>query len=380
LLEAVCEGRRYAGVGVDQAAFQHFVKGTEPGCDVSVEVRTDSWRPETTKYLHSLWKVQRLLTAAHRPGAGMAFEENNDDIEEDMLQASHSFKKVLDGVSGSNAHHSRKLMEKALGSDIQSLNHPSREAAQEVLSRIKQKFTFYHGDKCLVKHHGGQACGDSVMRLGATGCSGEEKNHMCSFTELYMCPKCGASFRFPRYRSVPKLLQTKMGRCGEFSDVAASVFTMLGYDSRLVVDYTDHVWVELNLPDKHGVTRFTHADPSEGILDQPYLYEDNWKKRLTFVFAHTPDSVEDRDGVYWHKEKHEELVKNRGMSDDELQEKVFDANIRLQQSSQATLEEDDDQDDTTSPHPSHQVRSLQAMSNELQATADFLEWRLDTSQ
>jgi hypothetical protein len=39
---------------------------------------------------------------------------------------------------------------------------------------------------------------------------------------------------------------------------------------------------------------FVHADPSEGILNNPHMYTDGWKKQLTFVFAHKSHSVEDR--------------------------------------------------------------------------------------
>jgi peptide-N4-(N-acetyl-beta-glucosaminyl)asparagine amidase len=188
---------------------------------------------------------------------------------------------------------------------------------------------------------------------------------MCSYAELYRCEECDASFRFGRFRSVPKLLETKTGRCGEFSDVAVTVFSLLGYDPRLVVDYTDHVWVELNLQehsDKESPNTqkssspvdeianrileaestgntttkehakpvvYTHADPSEGILDNPYLYEDNWKKSLTFIFAHKTDSVEDRSTIYSHAEKHGELIMRRGLGDTDLAAEVASANRRL---------------------------------------------------
>lgn len=271
-------------------------------------------------------------------------EEEGDSFEKDLVSSSHGVQKVLDTVGGDKRSEGLRLMKSALGKDIMKLDHPSREAAQDVLSRIKSNFNFFHGDKCLVESHKGKECGDAVSRLGASGCQGDEVNHMCSYAEMYHCPKCGASFRFPRYRDAAKLLQTKVGRCGEFSDVALTVFDMLGYDSRLVVDHTDHVWVELNLPGKDGgAPSYVHADPSEGVLDNPLLYQDNWKKSLTFVFAHTPDKVTDRDDVYWHG--HDNIVKLRGMSDAKLEKEVFAANMDLQRGRHLEEEDDEDEDD-----------------------------------
>lgn len=380
-LETACEGRRYAGYGVDEDAFKNFVTMSEPSCEVAVQSRIHDWKPETTKYLHSLWKVHRLLTSMTRPGGG-SLEESADYFEDDLVSTSHSVETVLKTIESAESRKLSHLIENSLGKGLASLSHPSREGAQEVLNRIKSNFNFYHGDKCLVKEHGGKSCGDEVQRLGTSGCEGDERNHMCSFTEVYRCPKCGASFRFPRYRSIPKLLETKLGRCGEFSDVALGVFRELGYDSRLVIDHTDHVWVELNLPGPEGQAVFTHADPSEGILDQPFLYQDNWKKSLTFVFAHTADSVEDRSNIYWHPETHKEMVRRRGMADEDLERKVFDANIKLEryrgleEQGEADPKHENEEEEIEQARAIKGVADLEHLADELEVTASLLESRI----
>ena len=50
----------------------------------------------------------------------------------------------------------------------------------------------------------------------------------------------------------------------------------LGYNVRYVLDFTDHVWVEVRLPTASKDGRWVHADPSEGVLDNPLMYEKGW--------------------------------------------------------------------------------------------------------
>jgi len=75
---------------------------------------------------------------------------------------------------------------------------------------------------------------------------------------------------------------------------------------------------------------FIHADPSEGVLDNPLMYVDGWKKHLTFVFAHASHTVFDRAGTYTHEADHATLVKRRGASDEDVQTAVTLANHDLQ--------------------------------------------------
>jgi hypothetical protein len=375
-LEVDCDGKLFAGVGVDEHAMVSFVKHSEPSCSVSIDRREIDYSPETTEYLRSLWKVHRLLTHSGHPGS--LEESYMTNLEQELISASHSIERVLDTAIRDDArHNSIKLMEQALGPELKHLNHPSREAAKEVLSLIKKNFNFFHGDKCLVKSHNGQACGDSVLRLGASSCNEEESHHMCSYSELYQCPQCGASFRFPRYRSVPKLLETKLGRCGEFSDVALAVFNLLGYESKQVIDHTDHVWIEIGIPDEDGKVQFVHGDPSEGILDEPFLYQDNWKKQLTFVFSHTPTSTEDRTNIYWHPEQHRNIVERRGMSDEELSKEVFNANIELESKANvAVLEKRMLEQNMGSFNKSRAAFAAERFIDELEVSVNYLAYRL----
>ena len=53
----------------------------------------------------------------------------------------------------------------------------------------------------------------------------------------------------------------------------------LGHDARWVVDWSDHVWAEINLGG-----RWIHLDPCEAAVDKPLLYEE-WGKTQTYIIA-----------------------------------------------------------------------------------------------
>ena len=57
---------------------------------------------------------------------------------------------------------------------------------------------------------------------------------ICVLHSRYRCGKCDKPFRFPRYHKKPaKLLETRTGRCGEWSNCFALVLT----DGRISNNY-----------------------------------------------------------------------------------------------------------------------------------------------
>ncbi len=76
-------------------------------------------------------------------------------------------------------------------------------------------------------------------------------------------------------------MKKRRGRCGEYSVLMFRMLQALGYDTRWVVDWGDHCWVEVLV---NG--RWLHVDPCEAVVDQPSLYE-SWNKNLTFCVAYS---------------------------------------------------------------------------------------------
>jgi len=100
---------------------------------------------------------------------------------------------------------------------------------------------------------------------------------------VYNCPLCNSETTFPRYNSVRKLLETRQGRCGEFANLFGLVCRSVGFETRYILDLTDHVWVEVW---SHRLDRWIMADSCEGKIDAPLMYEHGWGKKLSHIFAY----------------------------------------------------------------------------------------------
>jgi len=85
-----------------------------------------------------------------------------------------------------------------------------------------------------------------------------------------------------RHNDPREILAYGRGRCGEFSILFTSLCLVHGYRARLILDMSDHVWSEV-WDSERG--RWVHVDPSEKRIDDPLMYETDWKKNFTEVYA-----------------------------------------------------------------------------------------------
>eukprot|EP00605_Chrysophyceae_sp_TOSAG23-4_P001441 GSChrysophyteH1.ASY1.ANO1.1569.1 assembled CDS len=125
---------------------------------------------------------------------------------------------------------------------------------------------------------------DCPAQVSAGVCSpeGDEIAGSASRVEKYVCSQCSSITRFPRYNNPATLLRTRTGRCGEWANCFHLICRSLAIDCAYVMDFTDHVWVELFVP---SLGRYVHADPCEMSLDTPMVYEKGWSKKLTYVLS-----------------------------------------------------------------------------------------------
>ena len=151
------------------------------------------------------------------------------------------------------------------------------DAVVEILAKwFKEEFfTFVKEIPCRL-------CGAKTQGVGAGPATRTEHQSLARNVEVYKCEACGAMTRWPRYNWVPKLLETRKGRCGEFALTFAVMLQTLGYDARVVIDFADHIWCEFWSDEKN---RYVHVDPCEGIVDKPLVYEEGWKKHYLWVIA-----------------------------------------------------------------------------------------------
>jgi len=93
-----------------------------------------------------------------------------------------------------------------------------------------------------------------------------------------------------RHNDPKEILAYSRGRCGEFSIMFTALCLAHDYRARLVLDMSDHVWTEVWDSDEK---RWVHVDPSERRIDDPFMYERDWKKTLREVYAFENGKVQD---------------------------------------------------------------------------------------
>ncbi|XP_057721476.1 peptide-N(4)-(N-acetyl-beta-glucosaminyl)asparagine amidase isoform X1 [Arachis stenosperma] len=193
-----------------------------------------------------------------------------------------------------------ELEEKALVSLAKEGNfNPSKiERDHAFLLRLlfwfKKSFSWVNAPAC-------QDCGNTTVGQGMTAPDPSETCFGASRVELYRCTHCSQLTRFPRYNDPIKLVETRKGRCGEWANCFTHYCRSFGYESRLIVDLTDHAWTECF---SHFLGRWMHLDPCEGIYDKPLLYEKGWNKKLNYVIAVAKDGTYDVTKRYtrkWHE-------------------------------------------------------------------------------
>jgi len=96
--------------------------------------------------------------------------------------------------------------------------------------------------------------------------------------------------KIDRHNDPLGILAYGRGRCGEFSILFTALCVAHGYRARLILDMTDHVWTEVWDEAKNG---WVHVDPSERRIDDPLMYERDWKKSLSGVYAFENGKMED---------------------------------------------------------------------------------------
>ena len=92
-----------------------------------------------------------------------------------------------------------------------------------------------------------------------------------------------------RHNDPMEILAYGKGRCGEFSILFTALCLAHNYRARLILDISDHVWTEV-FDNKQD--RWIHVDPSEKKIDDPYMYERDWRKNLKAIYAFENENVE----------------------------------------------------------------------------------------
>ncbi|KAL4089067.1 hypothetical protein QTP88_024141 [Uroleucon formosanum] len=170
----------------------------------------------------------------------------------------------------------------------------------ELFSNINKNDSFYHNKMMLklmtwfkesfFKWFDTPVCQFCCSTTKFKGISHDKIDENVKYLEMYECGNCCTITEFKRYGICEQLLTTRQGRCGEWANCFTLFCRALGWEARLVVDKTDHVWTEVwSVQQK----RWIHCDPCEIALDKPLLYEKGWGKKLSYVIAYSNEEVQD---------------------------------------------------------------------------------------
>ena len=149
----------------------------------------------------------------------------------------------------------------------------------------KDYFTWCNKPKC-------PKCGQNDKNLQLILSVGKpnesELKYLAYKTEIYFCNDCQIEVRFPRCNNPIILLETKTGRCSEWSNLFGAILYTCGFKVRLINNFEDHVWNEFYNEEEQ---RWVHIDSCEEAYDTPLLYEQGWGRVMTFILGMSDDGL-----------------------------------------------------------------------------------------
>lgn len=161
------------------------------------------------------------------------------------------------------------------------------------------------------------------------GINHDTKERNVKYAEIYECDNCNSITDFKRYGICEQLLTTRKGRCGEWANCFTLFCRAIGWEARLVVDKTDHVWTEVWSVCQE---RWIHCDPCETALDKPLLYEKGWGKKISYILAYSNEEVQD---VTWrYTENNNDILSRRTLC---TEYELLNTILNLSESRQNTL-------------------------------------------
>jgi hypothetical protein len=184
---------------------------------------------DTYNELMSLWKSEKLLVKSKDFPSNILINEDKVDKFKSIISSHirkmkmvHEDSKLYDNIIQKFLNVSINFTEYS-NINIIALNF------DEKISKLKSfavwfrdEFPYYYDNCIFCKNK------QSNFQYGSVYPTKEELSYHARITELYCCSICKETSRFPRFNSVHKVLDTRRGRCGEYSMLMLRMLNLLG--------------------------------------------------------------------------------------------------------------------------------------------------------
>jgi hypothetical protein len=320
----------WTGVGCNESEFRLLLAHVTGNASESEtapvdELYVDLGDPQTRADLRNRWSARKLVLKDKSFKKSMAADESLVGDIKGYLTRMHEFQnesmtaaELLEWLEASwlptaspppadAAAAPRASVAGLMFAQGRGINETGRVLGP-MLHWFRVDYPYYH-QRCL-------ACGHAdTTRLGTLRSAPHEEKFASGRTEVMHCPQCLAYSRFPRFNQLRKVLLEQRGRCGEYSMVLYHLMRALGYSTRWVVDWTDHVWVEVLVEGE-----WVHIDPCEAAYNDKRMYV-GWGKKHTYVVAFRAEGeadIEFEDVTAAYADNMTQVRKRRDLSDADL--------------------------------------------------------------
>ena len=210
------------------------------------------------------------------------------ELNQKILQRDFDFQETVDLLKIRVGCYKDEDMQKKI-KDIIPARPPNSTSEQYVKILLKwfkkDFFSWCNKPKCPECKQNG----DNIECINSDGKPNEEELKLLAYrTEIYSCKNCKKEVKFVRYHKTSKLLETKTGRCGEWSNLFGAILYTCGFKTRLINNFEDHVWNEFYNEEEK---RWIHIDPCEEAYDTPLVYEQGWGRVMTFILGFSDDGL-----------------------------------------------------------------------------------------
>ena len=233
-------------------------------------------------------KIISLITKQKEDLENFKKEQKMIELKNKILQRDFEFEYIINLFEQRLKSYKNPVLQQKIKEIIPT--RPEGSTSEQYVKLLlkwykKDYFTWCNKPKC-------PKCGQNDKNLEIISYKAKpnenELKYLAYKTEVYKCITCQIEVRFPRCNDPLILLDTKTGRCSEWSNLFGAILYTCGFKVRLINNFEDHVWNEFYNEEEE---RWIHLDSCEEAYDTPLVYEQGWGRVMTFILGMSDDGL-----------------------------------------------------------------------------------------